>query len=81
VEYKQGTQMEFIPFGAGRRQCPGALFATTTIELVLANLLYHFDWAIPGGAGPETLDMSEVFGIILHAKSSLCLEARHLQKH
>lgn len=75
VDYKQGTQMEFIPFGAGRRQCPGGLFATTTIELVLANLLYHFDWAIPGGAGPETLDMSEVFGIILHAKTSLCLEA------
>jgi cytochrome P450 len=75
VEYKQGAQMEFIPFGAGRRQCPGALFATNTIELVLANLLYHFDWAIPAGAGPETLDMSEVFGIILHAKSSLCLEA------
>jgi cytochrome P450 len=75
VEYKHGMQMEFIPFGAGRRQCPGTLFATTTIELVLANLLYHFDWAIPGGAGPETLDMSEVFGIILHLKSSLCLEA------
>ncbi|CAM0942758.1 unnamed protein product [Alopecurus aequalis] len=75
VEYAPGTQMEFIPFGAGRRQCPGALFATTTMELVLANLLYHFDWAIPGGAGPETVDMTEVFGIILHAKSSLFLEA------
>ncbi|VAH24527.1 unnamed protein product [Triticum turgidum subsp. durum] len=65
VEYfKQGPQMEFIPFGAGRRQCPGALFASTTMELVLANLLYHFDWAIPCGAGPETLDMGEVFGIV-----------------
>jgi cytochrome P450 len=41
VEYKHGMQMEFIPFGAGRRQCPGTLFATTTIELVLANLLYQ----------------------------------------
>ncbi|CAM0954663.1 unnamed protein product [Alopecurus aequalis] len=74
VEYKQGAQMEFVPFGAGRRQCPGALFATTTVEVVLANLLYHFDWAVPGGAGPETLDMSEVCGIILHTKSSLCLQ-------
>ncbi|KAF6998389.1 hypothetical protein CFC21_014511 [Triticum aestivum] len=65
VEYfKQGPQMEFIPFGAGRRQCPGALFVSTTMELVLANLLYHFDWAIPCGAGPETLDMGEVFGIV-----------------
>ncbi|XP_037474564.1 zealexin A1 synthase-like [Triticum dicoccoides] len=79
VEYRQGPQMEFIPFGAGRRQCPGALFATTTIELVLANLLYHFDWTVPGG---ETLDMGEVFGIIVHTRSSLRLQAvvgRHLQ--
>ncbi|CAM0883738.1 unnamed protein product [Alopecurus aequalis] len=74
VEYKQGTQMEFIPFGAGRRQCPGYLFATTTIELVLANLLYRFDWELPGGAGPETLDMSEKFGMILRPSSSLCLQ-------
>ncbi|KAM3393385.1 hypothetical protein ACQJBY_014201 [Aegilops geniculata] len=85
VEYfKQGPQMEFIPFGAGRRQCPGALFASTTMELVLANLLYHFDWAIPGGAGPETLDMGEVFGIVVQTRSSLRLQAVascHLQDH
>ncbi|KAF7094910.1 hypothetical protein CFC21_097180 [Triticum aestivum] len=83
VEYSsQGPHMEFIPFGAGRRQCPGGLFATTMLELVLANLLYHFDWAIPGGAGPETLDMGEVFGIIVHTRSSLHLQpssACHLQ--
>jgi cytochrome P450 len=80
----QGPRMEFIPFGAGRRQCPGALLATTTIELVLANLLYCFDWAVPGGAAPETLDMGEVFGIIVRTRSSLCLQAIaacHLQDH
>ncbi|XP_047070890.1 zealexin A1 synthase-like [Lolium rigidum] len=80
----QGPQMEFIPFGAGRRQCPGALLATTTIELVLANLLHYFDWAIPGGAAPETLDMGEVFGIIVRTRSSLFLKAVaacHLQDH
>jgi cytochrome P450 len=74
VDYTPGPQMEFIPFGAGRRSCPGALFATTTVELLLANLLYRFDWAIPGGARPETLDMSEVFGMILNRKTSLCLQ-------
>ncbi|VAH25199.1 zealexin A1 synthase-like [Triticum dicoccoides] len=82
--YKQGPKMEYIPFGAGRRQCPGALFASTTMELVLANLLYHFDWAIPGGAGPETLDMGEVFGIVVQTRSSLRLQAVascHLQDH
>ncbi|KAM3393447.1 hypothetical protein ACQJBY_014249 [Aegilops geniculata] len=75
VEYSPGSQMEFIPFGFGRRQCPGARMATTTIELVLANLLYQFDWAIPGGASPGSLDMSEVFGLTVRRSSNLCLQA------
>ncbi|RLN19823.1 hypothetical protein C2845_PM02G22840 [Panicum miliaceum] len=67
------TDFEFIPFGAGRRQCPGALFATTTMELTLANLLYHFDWTLPDGADPKALDMSEVFGITMRRRSNLCM--------
>ncbi|KAF8698825.1 hypothetical protein HU200_035084 [Digitaria exilis] len=69
------THSEFIPFGAGRRQCPGALFATTTIELTLANLLYHFDWALPAGEDPKALDMSEVFGITVRRRANLCMRA------
>ncbi|KAL6650153.1 hypothetical protein ACP70R_014377 [Stipagrostis hirtigluma subsp. patula] len=74
VDYK-GTHFELIPFGAGRRICPGLLFATTTIELTLANLLYHFDWVLPDGASPATLDMGEVFGITLSRRSDLHLQA------
>uniref|UniRef100_A0A0E0ND22 Cytochrome P450 n=1 Tax=Oryza rufipogon TaxID=4529 RepID=A0A0E0ND22_ORYRU len=67
------AHLGFIPFGAGCRQCPGALLATTTLELTLANLLYHFDWALPDGVSPKSLDMSEVMGITLHRRSSLHL--------
>ncbi|XBI87136.1 hypothetical protein VPH35_025268 [Triticum aestivum] len=41
-----GTHFEFTPFGARRRQCPGILFAMSTVEIALANLLYHFDWVL-----------------------------------
>uniref|UniRef100_A0A0E0D2N0 Cytochrome P450 n=1 Tax=Oryza meridionalis TaxID=40149 RepID=A0A0E0D2N0_9ORYZ len=56
------VHMGFIPFGAGS-QCPGALFATTIIQLTLANLLYHFDWTLINGESPESLNMGEVLGI------------------
>ncbi|KAM3317981.1 hypothetical protein ACQJBY_035618 [Aegilops geniculata] len=74
IEYK-GTNFEFTPFGAGRRLCPGMLFGTSTLEIALANLLYYFDWVLPDGACPYTLDMSEKFGITVSRRYDLQLIA------
>ncbi|CAD6213546.1 unnamed protein product [Miscanthus lutarioriparius] len=62
-------------FGAGRRICPGITHGLANMELVLASLLYHFDWEQPGGAGSGDLDMTEAFGITLKRKSKLMLKA------
>jgi len=72
IDYK-GTNFEFIPFGAGRRICPGSTFALRTIELALAMLLYHFDWKLPSGMRSEELNMSEVFGVTMKRKYDLFL--------
>ncbi|KAL5735764.1 hypothetical protein ACOSP7_030218 [Xanthoceras sorbifolium] len=72
VDYK-GINFEYIPFGAGRRICPGISFALPNIELLLAQLLYHFDWKLPNRMRPEYIDMTEVFGVSVRKKENLFL--------
>nr|XP_048318138.1 cytochrome P450 71B37-like [Ziziphus jujuba var. spinosa] len=64
IDFK-GQDFEFLPFGSGRRICPGMYMGTTTVELGLANLLYRFDWKLPDGMKEEDLNMEEKAGISL----------------
>jgi len=72
----RGQDFQLIPFGGGRRICPGISFAIASIELVLANLVHKFDWILPGGVNPETLDTDECIGFTIHRKTPLCAVAK-----
>ncbi|CAL5089583.1 unnamed protein product [Urochloa decumbens] len=69
----RGADFELVPFGAGRRMCPGMPFGLALIEHALAGLLLHFDWEVPGLADPAKLDMTEEFGITARRKNGLLL--------
>ncbi|CAM0146685.1 unnamed protein product [Urochloa decumbens] len=68
-----GTHFELVPFGAGRRMCPGMALGVATTEFTLANLLYCFDWALPEGMAPEDVSMDEAGGLTVHKKTPLVL--------
>ncbi|XP_042513210.1 cytochrome P450 736A117-like [Macadamia integrifolia] len=70
IDFK-GHDFQLIPFGAGRRGCPGTHFASAVVELALANLLHKFDWALPNGANGDALDDTEAPGLSCRLKSPL----------
>lgn len=68
----KGHDFQLIPFGAGRRGCPGISFAMVVNELVLANLVHQFDWSLPSGVErDQSLDMAETTGLTIHRKCHL----------
>ncbi|KAL9140718.1 hypothetical protein ABFS82_14G055500 [Erythranthe guttata] len=57
-----GQHHEFVPFGSGRRSCPGTTFAMQVTHLTLARLLQGFDFETPLNV---EVDMAEGLGITL----------------
>ncbi|CAI0450805.1 unnamed protein product [Linum tenue] len=77
----RGQDFELIPFGAGRRGCPGISFAMATNELVLANMVNGFDWSLPEGMRVDELDMGECPGLTIHKKVKLVAVCTPRQLH
>ncbi|KAI3733232.1 hypothetical protein L1987_64452 [Smallanthus sonchifolius] len=73
IDYK-GADFELIPFGSGRRGCPGMSFGIMTLELALSNLLYSFDWEL--AEGTKDIDTLKAEGVVMHKKNALLLVAK-----
>ncbi|KAH7663721.1 Premnaspirodiene oxygenase protein [Dioscorea alata] len=71
IDFK-GQDFELIPFGSGRRICPGMGFAVNNIELLLANLIHKFEWKLPDDFVSE-VNMAEAPGITTRMKKTLNL--------
>ncbi|KAL0424951.1 UNVERIFIED_CONTAM: Trimethyltridecatetraene synthase [Sesamum radiatum] len=59
----KGQDFELLPFGSGRRMCPGYSLGLKVIQSSLANLLHGFNWKLPDHMKREDLNMEEIFGL------------------
>lgn len=77
----RGRDFQLIPFGSGRRGCPGMQLGLTVVRLVVAQLVHCFDWELPNNMLPTELDMTEEFGLsIPRAKHLLAFPTYRLRK-
>ena len=60
-----GQDFEFLPFGSGRRICPGMHMGNILVQLTVATVLHAFDWSLPDQMNPKDLDMSEAKGLTI----------------
>lgn len=56
----RGLNFELIPFGAGRRSCPGISLGLQIVQFILASLLHSFEVEKPSS---DDVDMTESTGL------------------
>ncbi|KAL8490247.1 hypothetical protein ACS0TY_025959 [Phlomoides rotata] len=77
----KGHNFELLPFGSGRRGCPGMQLGLTVVKLVVAQLVHCFDWELPNGMQPSDMDMSEHFALVTsRAKNLMVIPSYRLAK-
>ncbi|XVF59523.1 hypothetical protein PTKIN_Ptkin07bG0282800 [Pterospermum kingtungense] len=57
----RGQTFELIPFGAGRRSCPGVALALKMVHFILGSFLHSFEVSKPSKL--EEIDMTETNGL------------------
>ncbi|KAL0455720.1 UNVERIFIED_CONTAM: cytochrome [Sesamum latifolium] len=67
----KGHDFRLLPFGAGRRVCPGAQLGINLVTSMIGHLLHHFNWAPPNGITREEIDMGENPGLVTYMRTPL----------
>ncbi|KAL6867497.1 hypothetical protein ACP4OV_015521 [Aristida adscensionis] len=67
----RGRFFQLLPFGSGRRMCPGMPLADRMVHLILATLLHGFEWRLPADVEGKGTDMTERFGAVMSLATPL----------
>ncbi|EES03767.1 hypothetical protein BDA96_03G353500 [Sorghum bicolor] len=60
----KGADFRVLPFGAGRRVCPGAQLGINLVASMIGHMVHHFRWTLPEGTRPEDVRMVESPGLV-----------------
>lgn len=69
----QGRDFQLLPFGSGRRGCPGMHLGLINVRLVVAQLVHCFNFVLPNGVSHTMLEMDEKFGLTVPRAKHLCV--------
>ncbi|KAK1372088.1 hypothetical protein POM88_038180 [Heracleum sosnowskyi] len=72
IDYR-GQHFSFLPFGSGRRMCPGIRLAERVMSTMLVSLVAQFHWKLPNNMLPEEIDMDDTSGVTAQKATSLLL--------
>lgn len=67
----KGHDFRLLPFGAGRRICPGAQLGLDMVTSMIGQLLHRFNWAPPAGVNPESINLAERPGVVTFMNTPL----------
>nr|AJD25181.1 cytochrome P450 CYP76AH1 [Salvia miltiorrhiza] len=62
IDFK-GQDYELLPFGSGRRVCPGMPLATRILHMATATLVHNFDWKLEDDSTAAADHAGELFGV------------------
>nr|XP_043636830.1 cytochrome P450 93A3-like [Erigeron canadensis] len=70
----RGQNFQLLPFGSGRRMCPGSSLALMVIHVTLGSMIQCFEWKAGKDGNLTSVDMEEGTGITLpRANPLVCI--------
>ena len=58
-----GQDFSLLPFGSGRRRCPGYSLGLRLVRTTVGNVFHGFNWKFPEGFKAEDICMTERYGL------------------
>lgn len=68
-----GSNFGLLPFGSGRRRCPGYNLGLKIVRTTLANLLHGFEMKLGEGVRVKDISMEEKYGLTTNPKHPISI--------